>query len=200
MKPQAALYARCACSEPNQQHNAKTIASQVADLRTHMAATGVTLSAALEFVDNGWSGVTLTRPALQRLRDVVATGGIDSLYVLCPDRLARTYTHLHLLLQEFAQAGVSATFLNQEAGPVPADQVLLHIQAMMAEEERATLAAHRQHGEEVDQASVLPRFPYGYRLVSKETPVEIVWEEAQAVREGFHGSAHTMDAAERGEA
>ena len=60
--------------------------------------TGATLPAELEFIDNGYSGATLIRPALERLRDVAAAGGIDQLYVHCPDRLARNYAHQVLLL------------------------------------------------------------------------------------------------------
>ena len=85
MKPtQVALYARVSSE---QQSEAKTIESQIADLRARIAATGATLSAEQEFVDNGYSGATLIRPALERLRDVAAAGGIDQLYVHCPDRL-----------------------------------------------------------------------------------------------------------------
>src|SRR5690348_3871209 len=65
MKPtQVALYARVSS---DQQSEAKTIESQVADLRARIAATGVTLSPELEFIDNGYSGATLIRPALERL-------------------------------------------------------------------------------------------------------------------------------------
>jgi site-specific DNA recombinase len=99
MKPtQVALYARVSS---DQQSEAKTIESQVADLRNRIAATEAPLCAELEFIDNGYSGATLIRPALERLRDVAAAGGIDQLYVHCPDRLARNYAHQVLLLEEF---------------------------------------------------------------------------------------------------
>jgi len=87
---QVALYARVSSE---QQSEAKTVESQVADLRAKIAARGETLGAEQEFVDDGYSGATLIRPALERLRDVIAAGGIDRLYVHCPDRLARNYAH-----------------------------------------------------------------------------------------------------------
>jgi site-specific DNA recombinase len=80
MSTQVALYARVSS---DQQNEARTIESQLADLRTRLAAEGITLPAELEFVDNGYSGATLIRPALERLRDVAAAGGIDRLYVHC---------------------------------------------------------------------------------------------------------------------
>src|SRR5947199_8773725 len=98
MKPtQVALYARVSSE---QQNEARTIESQITDLRTRIAATGVDLPAALEFVDNGYSGASLIRPALERLRDVAAAGDIDQVYVHCPDRLARNYDHHVLSLVE----------------------------------------------------------------------------------------------------
>lgn len=99
---QAALYARVSSDV---QQEARTIESQVADLHACIARRGLQLAPELEFVDDGSSGATLVRPALERLRDVVTAGGIDQLYVHCPDRLARNYAHQVLLLEEFLRAG-----------------------------------------------------------------------------------------------
>jgi site-specific DNA recombinase len=83
---QVALYARVSSE---QQAEAKTIASQIDEIRTRIVTDGFELPAVLEFVDEGYSGATVVRSALERLRDVAATGGIDRLYVHCPDRFAR---------------------------------------------------------------------------------------------------------------
>jgi site-specific DNA recombinase len=192
MKPtQVALYARVSS---DQQQEAKTIASQVADLRSRIAATGASLSAELEFVDDGYSGATLIRPALERLRDVAAAGGIDQLYVHCPDRLARNYAHQVLLLEEFVRVGVEVIFFNREVGQTPEDQLLLQVQGMIAEYERAKILERsrrgKRHGAQVGKVSVLSGAPYGYRYVTKqegdgEACFEIVWEEARVVRQVF---------------
>src|SRR5216684_6007822 len=192
MKPtQVALYARVSSE---QQNEARTIESQVADLRTRIAATGVALPSELEFVDNGYSGATLIRPALERLRDVAAAGGIDQVYVHCPDRLARNYAHQVLLLEEFIRAGVYVIFLNREVGQTPEDQLLLQVQGMIAEYERAKILERsrrgKRHGAQVGKVSVLGGAPYGYRYVTKhegagEASFEIVWEEARVVRQVF---------------
>ncbi len=69
---QVALYARVSSE---QQAEAKTIESQLDEIRVQIATDGIDLSTILEFVDEGYSGSTLVRPALERLRDVVAAGG-----------------------------------------------------------------------------------------------------------------------------
>ena len=85
---QVAIYARVSSE---QQSEARTIASQISDLRARLSALDLHLAPEQEFVDDGYSGATLVRPALERLRDTAAAGGIDRLYVHCPDRLARNY-------------------------------------------------------------------------------------------------------------
>ena len=80
MKPtQVAMYARVSSE---QQAEAHTVASQVAALRERVAADGLTVSEAMQFLDEGYSGATLVRPALERLRDVVAARQCRS--ALCP--------------------------------------------------------------------------------------------------------------------
>src|SRR6266481_4851921 len=93
-----ALYARVSSE---QQAEANTIASQLAELKQRIAHDGHTLDADACFVDDGVSGTTLLRPALERLRDQVAQGAVDRLYVLAPDRLARKAAYQALLVDEF---------------------------------------------------------------------------------------------------
>jgi len=87
---QVALYARVSSE---QKAEAKTIESQLADIRARISADGFEQSGVLEFVDEGYSGSTLVRPALERLRDVAAAGGMDRLYVHCHGRFARNYAY-----------------------------------------------------------------------------------------------------------
>lgn len=67
----------------------------------------------MPFIDEGYSGATLGRPGLDRLRDVSAAGGLERLYVHSPDRLARKYAYQVLLMDEFHRAGVEVVFLNR---------------------------------------------------------------------------------------
>jgi site-specific DNA recombinase len=186
-----AIYARVSSE---QQTDAGTIGSQVAELRARVAAQHLTLLADHEFVDNGYSGATLIRPALEQLRDLIAAGGVDQLYVHCPDRLARNYAHQVLLLEEFARSGVEVIFLNHELGQSPEDQLLVQVQGMIAEYERAKIMERsrrgKRHAAQVGTVSVLSCAPYGYRYVPKDNGVgeatfEIVPEEARVVQQIF---------------
>jgi len=79
------IYARVSSER---QAETGTISSQVAALRERVAQDGLTLAEALCFIDDGYSGTTLVRPALERLRDAAAAGDIDRVYLHSPDRLA----------------------------------------------------------------------------------------------------------------
>jgi len=141
--PQVAMYARVSSE---QQAEAQTIASQVAALRERVASEGLTVPSAMQFLDEGYSGATLVRPALERLRDVVAARAVDRLYVHSPDRLARKYAYQVLLVDEFRRAGVEVIFLNRALGQSPEDDLLLQVQGMSAEDERAKLIERHRRG------------------------------------------------------
>src|SRR4030088_186984 len=96
------LYARVSS---DRQAEERTIGSQLAALRQRIEADGGHVNDELEFLDDGYSGGTLLRPALERLRDQVAQGALDRLYVHSPDRLARNFAYQFVLLEEFVRAG-----------------------------------------------------------------------------------------------
>lgn len=151
---QGAIYARVSSE---QQAAAHTIASQVAALRTRVVQDGLALIPEMEFIDEGYSGATLVRPALERLRDLVATGVVDRLYLHSPDRLARKYAYQVLLIDEFERHGVEVIFLNRELGRSPEDDLLLQVQGMMAEYERAKIIERHRRGNRAEGPNQLLR-------------------------------------------
>src|ERR687893_1684454 len=68
---EAALYARVST---DQHARDNTIASQLAALRERVAAEGDRVTPDHAYVDEGYSGAGLVRPALERLRDAIAAG------------------------------------------------------------------------------------------------------------------------------
>src|SRR4051812_9924363 len=63
----AAIYARVSSDRPAERHS---IDSQVQELLARAAADGREIPAELRFLDDGYSGASLIRPALEHLRDV----------------------------------------------------------------------------------------------------------------------------------
>jgi site-specific DNA recombinase len=147
MKPattvRVALYARVSSER---QAESNTIASQLAALRQRIQRDGFALEEELTFVDDGCSGRTLIRPALERLRDQVASGALDRLYLHSPDRLARQFAYQCVLVEEFQHAGVAVVFLNHALGRSPEDDLLLQVQGVIAEYERAKISERSRRG------------------------------------------------------
>jgi len=187
----AGFYARVSSE---QQAKENTIASQIEPLRQRIVEDAGGCEDELCFIDEGYSGSTLVRPALERLRDVAAAGGLDRLYVHSPDRLARKYAYQVLLVDELRRYGVEIVFLNRQIGASPEEDLLLQVQGMVAEYERAKILERsrrgKRHGAHCGKINVLSGAPYGYRYVSKregdgEASYQVVFEEARVVRQIF---------------
>jgi site-specific DNA recombinase len=188
---QVAFYARVSSE---QQAFADTIGSQLAAWRERARADQVVIALEHAFIDAGYSGATLVRPALERLRDLTAAGALERLYVHSPDRLARRYAYQVLLVDEFRRAGVEVVFLNRALGQPPEDALLLQVQGMAAEYERAQILERSRRGKRYaarsGPVSVLCGAPYGYVYVCKAAGAgraryEICLEEARVVRQSF---------------
>jgi site-specific DNA recombinase len=189
-----ALYARVSSERQVQQ---ATIDSQLAALRERVAQDGFTVLPSDEYVDNGHSGSSLRRPALERLRDRVAQGAVDLIYVHSPDRLARRHAHQVLLLEELAKHGVRVTMLEGRSGDSAEDQLLVQVQGVIAEYERAKIMERSRRGKlhkaRTGSINVLSNAPYGYRYIKKSDGApahyQVALHEAQVVRRIFEAVA-----------
>ncbi|WP_404295604.1 recombinase family protein (plasmid) [Microvirga sp. RSM25] len=190
---------RSARVSSDQQAEHHTIDSQLAELTARAQQDGHCIRDDLRFIDNGHSSASLIRPALERLRDLVALSAIDLVYVHAPDRLARSYAHQVLLLEEFSQAGTQVVFLNRPIGTTPEDSLLLQLQVMFTEYERAKVLERsrrgKRHRAQAGAVSVLSRAPFGYRYITREAGggdarYEIDEEAARIVRQIFTWVGH----------
>ena len=186
----AAIYARVSSAR---QKKDETIGSQTAALREHAARARLDVPAEWIFEDEGHSGATLVRPALEALRDLAAQGCVDVVLVYSPDRLARKFAYQALLLEEFARAGVRVEFVKGPRGDSPEDQLLIQFQGMFAEYEKAQLMERYRRGKahraRCGSVNVLGGAPFGYRYVPKTADsgasYEIVDHEAVIAAELF---------------
>ena len=85
-----AIYARVSSEK---QAQSGTILSQIDALEKRVLADGHHLLDEHRFIDNGYSGSNLVRPALEQLRDKVYFGEVEKVYIHSPDRLSRKYAY-----------------------------------------------------------------------------------------------------------
>src|SRR5271169_2333485 len=183
MMRMAAIYARVSSEQQREQN---TIASQTASLIEFASSHDLEVPAEWVFEDEGYSGATLERPGLERVRDLAAEGQIQVVLAYAPDRLSRKYAYQILLIEEFARHGVETLFVKAPQGDSAEDQLLVQFQGMIAEYERAQILErsrrgkrHRAHSGEI---SVMSNAPYGYRYIRKtdEAPAAYLVDEAEA--------------------
>ena len=186
----AVIYARVSSAR---QKKDETIRSQTAALRAHAEQLGLEVPDEWVFEDEGHSGATLIRPALERLRDLVAGVGVDVVLCYSPDRLARKFAYQALLIEEFTRAGTRVQFVQGPRGDSPEDQLLVQFQGMFAEYEKAQILERYRRGKthraKTGSINVLSGAPFGYRYVRKSdhagAAYEVVEHEAVLVTELF---------------
>src|SRR5690349_1434036 len=163
--PAIAVYARVSTQR---QAQANTTEQQLERLRAYVQAQGWDLPLGHVFRDDGYSGATLRRPGLDRLRDAATSACFERIVITAPDRLARNYVHQVLLVEELQHYGAEVEFLDRPMSQDPHDQLLLQIRGAVAEYERTLITERMRRGRlrRLQAGTLLPwsRPPYGYRL------------------------------------
>ena len=145
------------------------------------------------FDDEGYSGTTLDRPALQRLLNVVRSGGIEQLVIYRLDRLSRNLRHFTTLFEELGEHSVALEIVTAPGmGNAAVDKLMLNVMASFAEFERdlaasriAEARAHlKAHGRRIAGAT-----PFGYSTDPHTKQLVVCDEEASAVVRMFQWAA-----------
>jgi site-specific DNA recombinase len=99
-----------------------------------------------------------------------------------------------LLFEELNQQGVQVIFLNRPLGETAEDQLLLQVQGVIAEYERAKFLERsrrgKRHAAQEGRVGILCHAPFGYRYVNKQEGAgaarfEIVFDQARVVQQVF---------------
>jgi site-specific DNA recombinase len=132
----AAIYARVSTLK---QEVEQTIESQLECLRSHTEQEGLQLQRKHIYVDDGYSGSKVEQPGLDALRDAAAAGEFQKVIIYSPDRLARRYAYQVIVIEELEKCGCEVIFLQRPISNDPEEQLLLQMQGVIAEYERAKI-------------------------------------------------------------
>jgi site-specific DNA recombinase len=187
----AAIYIRWSTEDQGQ---GTTLDVQLEQCRQYCNRQGWYVPDDLVFIDDGYSGGNLHRPALTRLRSLVESGHVDTLVVYRLDRLSRNLADATSLVdREFKNRAVvrSAT---EEVYP-EADEGWLNysFRAAFADYERRIIRQRTMAGKLKrlrDGRKVHGRAPYGWRHTVKPGVLEIHPEEAEVVKQFFARCAY----------
>jgi site-specific DNA recombinase len=132
------------------------------------------------------------RPAGRRLLDDAKAGVFETVLVYKLDRIGRT---LLVTVDAHDRLMGSGVALKSATEPIdtstPAGRLIFQMLASFAEFERGTIRERTTHGlhRALRNGKHAGRVPYGYKLSSGESSLEVVAEEAQVVREIIEGVA-----------
>src|SRR5918995_393786 len=131
----AVLYARVSTDE--QAKSGYSLAQQLEALRSYAAQEGYEVLE--EVSDPGQSGASLERPGMDRVRDLVATGGASVVLAQDRDRFAREPAYHYLLRREFEEHGCKIKAMNDRGDDTPEGELTDGILDQLAKYERAKI-------------------------------------------------------------
>ena len=177
----AILYARVSTDE--QARSGYSLAQQLEALRAYAAREGYEILE--EVVDPGQSGASLERPGMDRVRDLVAGGGVTVVLAQDRDRFAREPAYHYLLRREFEEHGTKIRALNDRGDDSPEGELTDGILDQLAKYERAKIAERTRRGmlrKAREGRVVVTRPAYGFRY-NEARDALVICESEMAVVE-----------------
>jgi site-specific DNA recombinase len=138
----AILYARVSTDE--QARSGFSLAQQLEALRDYVTREGCEILE--EVQDPGQSGASLERPGMDRVRDLVAAGGVSVVLAQDRDRFTREPAYHLLLRREFEEHGTKIRVLNDRGDESPEGERTDGILDQLAKFERAKLTERNRRG------------------------------------------------------
>ena len=141
----AVLYARVSTDE--QARSGYSLAQQIERLRDYAADKGYEVLE--EVTDAGYSGASLQRPGMDRVRSLVQdreVGGVCMVLAQERDRFAREPAYVYLLREEFAEHGCRLHSLNDRGDDSPEGELTDGILDQLAKFERAKMMERTRRG------------------------------------------------------
>ncbi|WP_458862291.1 recombinase family protein [Acidaminobacterium chupaoyuni] len=197
MNGRPAIYLRL--SREDGEGESQSIANQRSILTQYLKAHG--MGQAVEFVDDGYSGLRFDRPAFQRLCRAIEAGEIDMVLTKDLSRLGRDYIQTGYYLERyFPEKEVRYIAVTDGIDTANGQDDLTPFRAVMndlyakdiSKKVRAALDAKKRKGEFI---GALP--PYGYqRSAERHEILEIDPEKAAVVRKIFENARRRNSAEE----
>jgi site-specific DNA recombinase len=182
-----AVYARVSTAR---QEEEGTIETQLSAIRDFAAKNNYTIIK--DYVDNGWSGDMLARPALDQLREDAKKKLWQAVLIYDPDRLARRYSFQELVMDELREIGIEPLFVTVSPSRNHEDRLMYGVRGIFDEYARTKIAERFRLGkiQKAKEGHVLTtEAPYGYSYIPKRDGKHGYYEineyEAEVVRRIF---------------
>lgn len=163
----AALYARVSTQR---QEDEQTIENQILEIQERAAKDGNVLLEQCFYLDDGWTGELLARPALDQMRQDARKGLFDVLYVYDRGRLSRKFVYQEIIIEELTDLEIEFIPLHDKEATTPEEKIFQGFQGLFAEYERIKILERFRSGRLRKLRSgrlIGHNAPYGYDYIPK---------------------------------
>lgn len=192
----AILYARVSTDE--QARSGYSLAQQIEALRAHAEREG--LEVLEEVSDAGYSGASLERPGMDRVRELVGGGGVSVVLAQDLDRISREPWHYEYLRSLFEDHRTELGSLDDSGDDSPMGEFMRYIRRGVAKLEKQDIAKRTRRGklQKAREGKIVPtmKAPYGFRyndardgLVVNEAEMRVVADIFRMASEGLGPNA-----------
>lgn len=138
-----------------------------------------------EYVDDGYSGEFLERPALEQLRKDLRSNSITYIAIYDPDRLSRNLTNQLIIADEIEKAGTILTFVTGDYDCSPEGRLFFSMKGAIAAYEKAKIRERTCRGRrsKAYQGKIISNaHPFGFDWDKETSIYKINEREAEIVR------------------
>lgn len=168
------------------------------ELKKQIVASGNVL--VKEYIDDGYSGARLDRPAMDQLRKDLKTNLFDTIYFLNTDRIAREVTYQTIIIAEILKYKKQVIINGKDYIHNPENKFTLTVLGAVAELERAKIIERVtrakqlkiRQGHLLGCGSNIYGYDYHRRTPNSEPEYTINKNEAKIVKQVFETYANTQ--------
>ncbi len=180
----AAIYARVSTAE--QAEKGYSLETQLEECRRRAGELGV--NTVEEYIDDGYSGEFIERPALDRLRERLAGKDLAYVIVYDPDRLARNLAHQLIVTEEMEKAGAELVFVSVAFEQSPEGKLFYSIRGAISDYEKEKIKERSLRGKRGKAAKgkiIADAKPFGYVFDRRVSNYSVNEQEAEVVRQMY---------------
>jgi len=138
----AALYIRV--STADQAEKGYSLDTQLSEIRQKATECGAIEF--VEFIDDGYSGEYIDRPALTKLRDGLERREFDVVVIYDPDRLARNLAHQLIITEEIEKSGAKLLFVSVTFEDTPEGKLFYSMRGAISAYEKEKIKERTTRG------------------------------------------------------
>jgi site-specific DNA recombinase len=180
-----ALYVRVSTDE--QACKGYSLDDQIEACRNHLLA--LEHAEIEEYIDDGYSGEFLERPALERLRNDLQNGMIKIVAIYDPDRLSRNLTNQLIIADEIEKTGATITFVTGDYDSSPEGRLFFSMKGAISAYEKSKIRERTSRGRRAKANKgkiVLNAHPFGYDWDKKNSMYVINEEAGKTIKLVYH--------------